>query len=230
MPDWTILIAERLGELTLPQEICDEVVAELAAHLEEFCEESCARGANESEAIELALAQVAHWQGLRQEITDAKNEEQTMNDRTKQLWLPGLATLTASMLWLMILQRLNWRSETVLFHASPLLTPFLIWLLTQPMFGAAGAFLSLRAGGDRLALLLAGIFPSIVMFGVIAFGLLFAIFVERNPFVLKHPVQLVLVFLPWVVFPALTLLVGVLPFLKRARPESRERHRAFLPD
>jgi len=220
MPDWNILIAERLGELALPQQIGDEVVTELAAHLEEFCKESCARGTSESEAMERALAQVADWQGLGLAIADAKNEEERMNDRTKQLWLPGLAALTASMLWLMILQGLNWHSQTVLFHASPLMKPFLIWLLTQPIFGATGAFLSRRAGGDRKALLVAGIFPSIVMFGVLAFGLLIAIFVERNRFVLEHPVQLVLVFLPWVVFPALTLLAGVVPFLKRARPAS----------
>jgi len=217
MPDWNILITERLGKFALAQEIGDEVVAELASHLEKLCNESCARGAKESEAIELALSQVGDWQGLGQEFTDAKNQEERMNERTKRFWLPGLATLTASMLWLMILQHSNWNSERVPFHAHPLLTPYLIWLFTQPLFGAVGAYLSRRAGGRRVTRLAAGIFPSLAMLGLLVFVALTALFVERNPFVWKHPGYFALIVFPWAVFPAIALLVGVVPFLKMTK-------------
>lgn len=140
-----------------------------------------------------------------------------MNERTKHFWLPGLATLTASMLWLMMLQHLNWNSERVPFHAHPLLTPYLIWLFTQPLFGAAGAYLSRRAGGGRVTRLAAGIFPSLAMLGLLVFVALTALFVERNPFVWKHPGYFALIVFPWAVFPAIALLVGVVPFLKMTK-------------
>src|SRR6516225_5730310 len=108
MPDWSRLISERMGALGLSGEVRDEVVAELATHLEELYQACQARGANELQAIEIALSQVADWQELEREISDVKNEEPGMNDRSKQFWLPGLVTLTASMVWLMILQRADW--------------------------------------------------------------------------------------------------------------------------
>ena len=108
MPDWSRLISERMGVLALSGAVRDEVVAELATHLEELYQACRARGASESQAIEIALSQATDWQELGREISDIKNEEAGMNDRSKQLWLPGLVTLTASMVWLMMPQRVNW--------------------------------------------------------------------------------------------------------------------------
>jgi hypothetical protein len=56
MPDWSRLISERMGVLALSGEVRDEVVAELATHLEELYQACRARGANESQAIEIALS------------------------------------------------------------------------------------------------------------------------------------------------------------------------------
>ena len=53
MPDWNGLILERMGVLALSRDVRDEVVAELATHLVELYQASSARGANESQAIEL---------------------------------------------------------------------------------------------------------------------------------------------------------------------------------
>jgi hypothetical protein len=219
MPDWNRLIFERMGTSTLSREVRDEVVAELATHLEELYQACRAQGANESQAIETALSQAADWQELGREISDAKNEEDGMNDRSKQFWLPGLVTLTASMLWLMLLQRWNWRPETTLAYGSPPLAPYLIWLITQPVFGAAGAYFSCRNGGSRLARLAAGMFPSIAMLGLLIFIALAGFFVERNPFLWKHPAYFALIVFPWAIFPALALSIGVLPFLKVAIPK-----------
>jgi hypothetical protein len=219
MPDWNRLIFERMGTSTLSREVRDEVVAELATHLEELYQACRAQGANESQAIETALSQAADWQELGREISDAKNEEDGMNDRSKQFWLPGLVTLTASMLWLMLLQRWNWRPETILAYGSPPLAPYLIWLITQPVFGAAGAYFSCRNGGSRLARLAAGMFPSIAMLGLLIFIALAGFFVERNPFLWKHPAYFALIVFPWAIFPALALSIGVLPFLKVAIPK-----------
>src|SRR5271167_2625091 len=103
MPDWNPLIAEWLGHLALAQEMREEVVDELATHLEEHYQELRAEGESDSEAVSVALSQVVDWNALGREIIEAKNAEERMNDRTKQFWLPGLVTLTATMLWLMFL-------------------------------------------------------------------------------------------------------------------------------
>ena len=72
-----------------------------------------------------------------------------MNNRTKTLWLPALACLTGSMAWRLILQRSFPQSRTLLNHAGLPLTYQLLWLAALPLFGAASAHLSRRAGGDR---------------------------------------------------------------------------------
>jgi hypothetical protein len=218
MPDWNRLISERMGTLALSPEVRGEVVAELATHLEELYQACRARGASEPRAIEIALNQAADWEELGRKISDAKNEEGGMNERSKQFWLPGLVTLTASMAWLMMLQRWNWRPQAPFAYASPPLAPYLIWLITQPVFGAAGAYFSRRNGGSRLTRLAAGIFPSIAMLGLLIFIALTGFFVERNPFLWKHPAYFALVVFPWAIFPALALSLGVLPFLKVANP------------
>lgn len=218
MPDWNLLISERIGTLALSRQVRDEVVAELATHLEELYQACRAPGANESQAIETALSQAADWQTLGREISDAKNEEDGMNDRSKQFWLPGLVTLTASMVWLMMLERWDWRPHTAFANGSPPLMPYLIWLVTQPVFGAAGAYWSRRNGGSRLVRIAAGIFPSIAMLGLLIFITFTGFFVERNPFLWKHPAFFALVVFPWAIFPAIALLLGVLPFLKVANP------------
>ena len=208
-----------MGVLALSGAVRGEVVAELATHLEELYQACRARGASESQAIEIALSQATDWQELGREISDIKNEEAGMNDRSKQLWLPGLVTVTASMVWLMMLQRVNWNLGSSWFHESPPLMAYLMWLITQPVFGAAGAYLSRRNGGTLIARLAAGIFPSIALLGLLIFITFTGFFVERNPFLWKHPAFFALVVFPWAILPAISLLIGVVPFVKMTKPK-----------
>jgi hypothetical protein len=219
MPDWNHLICERIGTLALAQEARHEVITELATHLEDLYQDCRARGGNESQAIEFALSHAADWQELGREISHAKSEEGGMNHRSTQFWLPSLVTLTASMVWLMLLQRVSWNPASSSFHGGPPLMPYLLWLATQPVFGACAAYLSRRAGGSRRARIAAGMSPSIAMLGVLVLALLTGIFIENNAFIWKHPGYMALGFLPWVIFPAIALALGILPFLKGARTE-----------
>jgi len=86
-----------------------------------------------------------------------------MNNRTKTFWLPALASLVGSMVWRLILQRSYPPSQPLLNHAGLPLTYQLLWLAGLPLFGAASAHWSRRAGGNRLTGLTAALFPSIVM-------------------------------------------------------------------
>src|SRR5271155_3980307 len=240
MRDWEPLVSERLGALEDDAAQREEIVRELAGHLEDFYLEKCAKGLSESSAMELTLAQVADWRGLTRKIRLAKREEESMNDRTKGYWLPGLVAFTASMMWLMILQLAipirhsrYLTDHFIAAHAGSgprlesniglqiyyLAAPYLLWLLAQPLFGALGAYLSRRGGGELRARMVAGIFPSLMFLCALSFVFVIAVFVERNPFVLGHPAYFAVILLPWVVLPAAALVLGVLPFLREPKAQ-----------
>ena len=240
MIDWEALVPERIGALGLDEGQREEVVRELAGHLEDFYVEKCAQGLSQAAALEQALAQVDDWRQLTQKIRLARREEDRMNYRTKSYWLPGLLTFTASMLWLMILQltipiRHPWypTDYMVAAHAGSfsrmasntaaqiyfLAAPYLFWLLAQPGFGALGAYLSRRGGGERRARLVAGAFPSLMFLCAWSFVFVIAFFVERNPYVLAHPVNFVMIAVPIVVVPGVALVLGALPFLRERKAQ-----------
>ena len=138
-----------------------------------------------------------------------------MNHQTKTLWLPGLISLTASMIWLMILQRATLKPGMPgpWLHAGLAFTPYLVWLITQPLFGAATAYLSRRAGAERRTELTAILFPSIVMLGV--WMVLLAYIVVFRYSHVEHQWPLVLAgVLNWSIFPGLSLLIGGFLYLK----------------
>jgi len=135
--------------------------------------------------------------------------------RTQTLWLPGLVGLTASMLWLMILQGMTLKPGMPgpWMHAGLAFKPYLVWLVAQPLFGAAGAYLSRRAGARRPTELAASLFPSIVMFGV-CLVFIAGIVVTRYSHV-SHQWPLVLaIVLNWSAFPAPLLLLGRFLYLR----------------
>jgi hypothetical protein len=138
-----------------------------------------------------------------------------MNHRTRTLWLPGLIGLTASVVWLMILQRMTLGPgmPAPWLHSGLAFLPYLVWLTSQLLFGATVAHLSHRAGGQRLTELVACLFPSIVMFGV-WLVLVAAIVVTRYSHV-SHQWPLVFAgVLNWSIFPGLTLLLGRFLYLR----------------
>ena len=91
MPDWQRLARRRLTPLALDSAREDEIVAELAGHLEDLCADLVRQGTPEEEAVQFALSAAADWDELRREIHRAANEEIIMNYRVKTLWLPELA-------------------------------------------------------------------------------------------------------------------------------------------
>jgi hypothetical protein len=110
MPDWKEVVKCNLA----PRSVNEEVVAELAAHLEEVYEDARVRQSSETEASQLALEQVDDWHILAADIARAKSQEDSMNRRTKTILLPALAILFSVGLFLLftdraaILQRPIW--------------------------------------------------------------------------------------------------------------------------
>jgi hypothetical protein len=156
--DWGALVERRLAGLALEPEERAEVIAEVAAHLEDTCEAMLRQGMTEEEAVRRALSQAGDWQNLQRKILAAKRREQIMEKRIRQLWIPGFLTLILSMLFLTALYRLGLRARLVWSGPNAILlyTP---WLAGLPFFGALGAYISSRSGGSRGTVLLSAFFP-----------------------------------------------------------------------
>jgi hypothetical protein len=176
MPDWKALVLERMESLGLCPAQEEEIVMELAGHLEDCYEEFRAQGICQSEAIERCLEQVGDGPNLTRKIRHAKHKEE-MNHRTKTLWLPALINLVAAMVLLMISTQIALQPRVL---AEPVVTlrtsttstsysfaAYLPWLILLPFCGAAGAYLSRRAGGQPAVRLIAGLFPIVVLFGLV---------------------------------------------------------------
>lgn len=208
MRDWSGLVRERLAGLNLTAFQQEEIVAELSGHLEDLFEVWRAQGLEESEALARALDEVPDWRRLARKIQCAKREEKNMNARTKSLWLPGLVSLAAANGLLMVFWRTGLTPQ--FYKQGSLIMPLHIpWLLALPFIGAAGAYLSRRAGGARLARLAAGLFPFLVLLGVSCIGFV-ALLISGHLFLQGIAMTVLLM----IVLPGLALLLGVLPFLR----------------
>jgi len=223
MADWQKLVSQRLSGLVLDAAEKEEVHAELAAHLEEFYESLRTKGLSEQAAIQQTQAQVANWPDLRRKILIAKKGRDFMKKRLHQLWIPGFLTFILSTVFLMTLQKQDFQPRiifwSVLFYAP--------WLMSLPVCGAIGAYLSSRAGGSRGTVLLASVFPVLAL--TAAFLLMFPIdlFVER---IIGRQVDFSIVAtallregIGWILVPGAALLVGglLVQFLLSRRLTSR---------
>jgi hypothetical protein len=219
MGSWQQRVRENLGACLPAREIPDEVVVELAFHLEEAYEEARAVGMSDDSAIELALKQVGDWRALARNIRRAKTEEVLMNRRTKSLWLPALVTLLGASTCLTLLEYLGARPHLV-WVGNAALTFYWAWLATLPVFGAMGAYLSRRGQSSTWARLAAGVAPALVMLIVMGLILPWGLAIDGIHFF--RLVSFGLGLTNWVVIPAVALLAGVTPFLRQAAPGARQ--------
>ena len=224
MPDWRELVRQRLSGLALDSAEKEEVHAELAEHLKDVYEDHCRQGMTEELAEQHAMQQVTDWKALQRHIRNAKEREDVMHNRVRQLWFPGFLTLTLSMSFLPVLLKLGLQPRSVSWSGPDTILFYVPWLLTLPLFGALGGLISLRAGGSARAILCSGIFPmlslaacffvilplSIVLDHSIAFHLTLAGFIG--------------LLLSWVVTPGAALFIGVLPIqILHAREMNSQR-------
>jgi hypothetical protein len=213
MRDWEALVEQHLTGLALAPTERAEVIAELAAHLAETCEELRLQGMTEEEAARRTLSQVEDWRELSRLIQIARKKENRMANRVKQFWLPSLLTLFLSMGLLMLIQLFGPSPLKVAMKSgwsliAPTAMIYLPWLFSLPLIGAMGAYLSNRAGGSKRAMLSSVVFP-VLPYTVFFFLALpaIAIFNDR----LGHNFMFIALFvglLAWVVAPAAALLAG----------------------
>jgi hypothetical protein len=213
-PDWKKLVRDRLNSSGAPAQPA-EVVAELSAHLEETYEAAHSQGLTEAAALELTLQEVADWHALAADIRRTTFKEDDMNHRTKSLWLPALASLFASSLFLFVLTEISMRAPMLVrLHSGAAQQLYAVWIIGQIAFGALGAFLSRRVGGSRIARIVAGTFPAIVMLASCVIVIPASALMEHNDFIFHNPGRLWWGAFLWALVPAVTLLLGAAPFLQ----------------
>jgi hypothetical protein len=212
MRDWQGIVEERLAGLALKPEEKTEVIAELAAHLEETFEELLHRGLTEEAAATRTLLQVSNWRDLRRRIQTAHKEENMVIDRVRQWWLPGFVALFLSMMLLMANEFLGAKPLIVSAHGSQLSAPvaviYLPWLLSLIPIGAMAAYLAGRAGGSRRAMFLSTVFPVLPHLGF--FLVVFPVVLILDDHV-AHNIMISGLFMSlaaWVVLPGAALLAG----------------------
>ncbi len=159
MPDWEAFVCSQLADLALAPEERADVIAELATHLEEGYEKLRAQGISGEDAVKQTVEQVSDWNDLQRRIHFAKTRKDTMTNRVKQFWLPGLLTFTFSMGLLEVVQKFFPQPFILRLDHPPVLMFYLPWLLTLPLAGAIGAYLSKRAGASRRMTLFSSVFP-----------------------------------------------------------------------
>jgi len=224
MPNWQELVRERLSGLALNPAEREEVHAELAAHLEESYEALVKKGVNQQAAVQRALSQVSNWQDLGRRIQAARTKENIMNDRVRQLWLPGFVTFLLSTSLLALFEVFG-AEPPVLVKVGQLPTVmfFIPWLLSLPLVGALGAYLSHRAGGTQRAIFSSILFPVLPFLAsillVLPVSLIFDRFIGHN----VAPISLVMALPGWVLAPGVALIAGGLPiqFLRSRRLDTR---------
>jgi hypothetical protein len=217
MPDWRNLVREKTDGLHLAPAQKEDVTAELASHLEEFYEQQRALGVPEPEAQRRSLDELSRWEELGRRIETAKREEGIMNERTKRLWLPGLASFWAAMACEVAFGGVS--DYGSLFHAHISRLVYGLWLVGQLGCGALGAYLSRRAGGGWSARVGAALFPSgilvitmLVVIAICAAGRALGLgFAALDFWILVKPTFTV------IVIPSVAMLLGALPFLSDDR-------------
>lgn len=237
MPDWQKLVGERMSVLNLPPDAREEVISELAAHLEDDYQNEIAFGLGETEASEHVLSKV-RWDKLAREIRRATREEESMNNRNRALWLPATINLLVAAILLVLLTVLGiddrmtrssvlaieWLAIAHLDHFSffaaickVLDVIHLSWLLTLPLSATAGCFMARRAHASPKVRLIVGLAPSLLWLAVFA-SMSLEFELDRWQFPTGFPPEFIHYFalsaLGWIVLPIVPLLLGTLPFLR----------------
>jgi hypothetical protein len=207
MRDWKREIREQLPALELPPDIKEEIIAELASHVEE----------SEEEREFLVHFSGSGWRELARKIYRAKQGE-GMN-HSKSSWIPVFVNLVLTSTLINVCDRLG-MMDLRIYRADPIpLTPQ-PWLFLLPMCGATAAFLARRGAVSSAARVFAALIPCVVWFTVpLVLELIFLCFPRTFVGIPFRSLAMSSIWL--LIVPALALLLGAAPFLRtpNAKPQ-----------
>ena len=217
-------LRERLGDLGLRPHREEEIIRELSEHMADHAAVLEAHGMARDIAAQQALNSISDWPDLRKEIVAAESEEPTMNHRTKVLWLPALVALTLSNVLLALMQIFGPPTQFHWVGGDQGMGPYYVfvvpWLISQSVVGAVAAYWSRRAGGALRHQLLAALAPAIGILGLFLLILPWAMIVDEH---VSHNLKLssfLVLTVSWVLLPAIPLLIGAAPFVRKPLAQS----------
>jgi hypothetical protein len=218
--DWENLVRSHLRGLALDARREEEIVAELAGHLEEVFGDLRRRGVSESEAIRRSLDEIPNWNRLRRRLRRAARKEDAMNQRVKSLWIPGASMTAVALAGLSGAFSVDLYSIplpiTAAYAETYALLIYVPWLASLPLVGALGTYWSRRLGGNSATRLRACLIPVAVLAGMFLVAMPFKVFwVFGSVRSLGWDSgYLASCAVSWAVYPSLLLLLGALPFLR----------------
>jgi hypothetical protein len=211
-----------------------EILRELSEHVEDDVATLESQGLTSAEATRRALGSVHDWRQLGKAILAAEMEE-TMNHRTRALWLPALGAVFASSALTAIIQvcapltHAPWLNPLITVRPGyfPWYELLLPWVALQPLVGAVGASWSRRADGSLREQLIAALAPAIPYIALLLIRVVLTILqmllvaMHRSGHLSGRVILLNLAFsASWALLPALALLIGAAPFLRRPQPQA----------
>jgi DNA-binding MarR family transcriptional regulator len=194
-----------LGVARVKQE---EVVAELAARLEEYYSSLRSAGMAEEDVFLQTCARAGNWKELRHELALAQREG-TIDERVKQIWIRSLVTLPSA--WVALALLIWAGTRPVILHpgGARSVTSYIPWLLGLPLIGAAGGYLSRRAHGTEWRAYLAGTFPAVAIAAIFLLIFPFAFVIDPQVVPEFKLSALAAMTLSWVILPGTALCIGV---------------------
>jgi hypothetical protein len=234
MPDERKPIRERLGKLDVEPRRQEEIERELGEHLADLASALEAQGATREAAAKASLESVSDWRQLGLDILAAEMEE-TMNHRTRALWLPALGAVFASSSLTAIIQICAPLTHSPWLNPNITLNPdftvrtwyvlLLPWLALQPLVGAVSASWSRRAGGSLREQLIAALAPAAWLLVIVVVAIpMEVVRIAMHPSlhisgrgVVPNKMEMLAI---WALGPALALVIGAAPFLRRPQPQS----------
>lgn len=214
MPDWQSIVSEHLDAAGLDPCERNQIVAELASHLEEVYDGHRAHGMSEAEAARRTRTEVPDWRVLARRIEKARRLEGVMNHRTKSVWIPGLVSLTLASGFLALLQVWGVRPNIIWTRSGLALLFYVPWLVAQPAFGAIAAYISRQNGGEWHERLTATLLPAGAMVAAFCVAICLAIALSDTTDYKITAIGLSMYIVSWAVVPGLALALGALPFLR----------------
>ena len=208
MRDWREYVRERLAASRQDDRVDEEVVQELAEHLEDVYTELCASGCTQVQALRQTARQAGNWLELQQGI-EAARPEGAMNERVRKFWLPSLVTL---LLGWGILAIMIWAGvEPWMTHPAEArgLIVYVPWLVMLPLIGAMGSYLAHWSNAKSWQVYVVAAFPAVAAALVFLTVFPWAVLVDRNVGPDFRLVSLAANTISWVILPGIALLTGV---------------------
>jgi hypothetical protein len=206
MVEWRKRVEEHLKDCNQPARIGAEAITEIAGHVEDVYEELVASGMPFADAEKAALDEIGEPLVLCRRISEAR-ERRTMSSKTKNLFLPTMATLVLTLVGLMAVPNgmfphgFALTSEETLFLYFP-------WIFGSFAAGVLGGFWARKTAGKAR--------PKITALYFCPACALVILILARPPIswnvVRLHPAALTLYFVEcltlWAILPACAIFVG----------------------